>query len=184
MCWLWSYQKLSMLTSQNTTAIMFIKRTTGLQKSSFFLFDASSLKNWNKNCLSLVWFDSLDDDFSNDPSTSCVGCLSGVSVHDVIEGHLDVVGWGLGFLGSNVVHVVAVRHSAHVAVGGVWKEGKQTLRILWGTFWIITPYLRLNNKIPTNGLKINLMLSWTSQMLLSTSNCQAHILVALLVAQL
>ncbi len=55
----------------------------------------------------------LNDDLTNDPSTSCVRGLSRVAVDDVLEGHLNVVGGGLGLL---VVHVVTVGHGVDVAV--------------------------------------------------------------------
>ena len=40
----------------------------------------------------------LNDDFSDDSSTSRVRGLYGVAVHHVIEGHLNVVGRGLWLL--------------------------------------------------------------------------------------
>jgi hypothetical protein len=76
--------------------------------------------------LSLIFVEkniSSNDNFSNNSSTSCVWGLCGVtvigSINDVIKRHLNVMGWGGGFLGAHVVHVVGVDHAVHVTISRI-----------------------------------------------------------------
>jgi hypothetical protein len=89
---------------------------------SFLGFFLSIFVSHNKIVSLSVWFQKiiLDDNFSDDSSTSCVGRLSGVtvvcSVDNVVERHLNVMRRRLRLLRSVVFHVVGVRHAAHVPV--------------------------------------------------------------------
>ena len=87
-----------------------------------------------------VFQNKLDDNFSDNSSTSCVGCLCGVtmvcSVNGIFKRHLNVVGWGLGFFWSYVFHVVLVGHSIYITISWICKINKIIDKLKFIIWWI------------------------------------------------